>query len=239
MSSSVTPLREGYALPRHREVVSPELALVDPELAAFARASLPEPRAASGGSGPSTRVQVGDASARALTALSNAALAIDDERGSPTHAGRSWRVLIGVAAVTILSLLLFDVRVQVGKTPASAEALQKPPVAAATLGRAPVPSVPRTRVQKGNVGSTAKPRARRFAWAPAPGASGYHVEFFRGSVLAFSANTTTPALTVPARWKDVRRTRSLAPGEYRWYVWPVVSGTRASTAIVRAKLVVS
>ena len=45
MSSSVTPLREGYALPRHREVVSPELALVDPELAASARATLPGPRA--------------------------------------------------------------------------------------------------------------------------------------------------------------------------------------------------
>ena len=149
MSSSVTPLREGYALPRHREVVSPELALVDPELAASARASLPEPRAAGGRSGPSARAQVGDGSARALTALSNAALAMDDERGAPTHAGRSWRVLIGVAAVTILSLLLFDVRVQVGKTPASAEAPQKPPAAAATLSRAPVPSVPREACPKG------------------------------------------------------------------------------------------
>jgi hypothetical protein len=252
----VTPLREGYALPRHREVVSPELALVDPELAASARASLPEPRAAPRRSGPSARVQVGDASAQALTALSNAALATNDERGSPAPAERSWRVLISVAAVSILSLLLFDVRVQVGKTPASAEAPQNPPAAAATLSRAPVPSVPRRRVQKGSVSrapvpsvprrrvqkgvkDTAKPGARRFAWAPAPGASAYHIEFFRGSELAFSANTTGPELTVPAVWKDVRGTHSLVPGEYRWYVWPVHSGTRASTAIVRAKLLVS
>ena len=30
----------------------------------------------------------------------------------------------------------------------------------------------------------------------------YHIEFFRGSVLAFSANSTRPQLTVPAHWKD-------------------------------------
>src|SRR6476660_4623680 len=148
MSLSVTPLREGCALPRHREVVSPELALVDPELAAAARVSLPDPRAAGGRNGPPARAQVDDANGRARTALSNAALAVDDEHGSPTHAGRSWRVLIGVAAVTILSLLLFDVRVQVGKTPASAEAPQNPPAAAATPSRVPVPSVPKRRVQK-------------------------------------------------------------------------------------------
>jgi len=141
--------------------------------------------------------------------------------------------------MTILSLLLFDVRVQVGKTPASAESPQNPPTAAATPSRAPVPSVPRRRVQKRSVGGTAKPSARRFAWAPAAGASAYHIELFRGSVLAFSANTTRPELTVPAHWKDVRGDRSLVPGEYRWYVWPVVSGTRSSTAIVRATLVVS
>jgi hypothetical protein len=239
MNSSVTLPRDGYALPRHREVVSPELALVDPELAAFARASLSEPRAAGGRSGALARPQVGDANARALTALSNAALEVEEERRSPTHTGRSWHVLIGVAAATILSLLLFDVRVQVGKTPASAEAPQKPLAVAATPSRAPVPSEPTRRVKKGSVGDTEKPRARRFAWAPAPGASAYHVEFFRGSAQVFSANTTRPELTVPAHWKDARRTRSLVAGEYRWYVWPVVSDTRASTAIVRAKLVVS
>ena len=146
---------------------------------------------------------------------------MDNERGSPTHAGHSWRVLVGVAAVTIFTLLLFDVRVQVGRTPASAEAPQ-PPQAATLSG-----------------GDTAKPRARRFAWAPVTGASAYHIEFFRGSVLAFSANTTSPGLTVPAVWNDIRGTHSLVPGEYRWYVWPIVSGTRASTAVVRAKLVVS
>ena len=113
MSSSVTPVREGYAAPRLGEVVSPELALVDPELAASARAGLHEQRATIPvRHGEYARAQFGDGTSRALTALSNAALAMDDERRASMPGRRSWHVLIGVAAVTILSLLLFDVRVQ-------------------------------------------------------------------------------------------------------------------------------
>lgn len=235
----MTGLPEGCALPRHPEVVSPELALVDPELAAVARVGLRDARAIGGSNRPPpVRAQV-DAYAQARVALSKVALAVDDEHGSPTHPGRSWRVLVGVAALTTLSLVLFDVRVQVGKTPASAEGPQNPPAVAGTPGRAPVSSVPKTRMQKGSVGDIGKPMARRFAWAPAAGASAYHIEFFRGSVPVFSANTTRPQLTVPAHWKAAGGTRSLDPGEYRWYVWTVVSGTRSSTAIVRARLVVS
>jgi hypothetical protein len=169
--------------------------------------------------------------------LSHAALAMDDEVLNPVANGRSWRVLIGVAAVTILSLLLLDVRVQVGKTPASAETSQEPPSAPSTLVRPPRASVPKREHENRGERAT-KPRPRRFAWAPAPGASGYHIEFFKGAVLAFSANTTKPQLTVPARWNEDEKTRSLISGEYRWYVWPVISGARASRAIVQARLVV-
>jgi hypothetical protein len=237
MSSSVTPLREGHALARHREVISPELALVDPELAAIARASLPASRAACGRSGPRARDQVGDASAQALAELSNAALALDNERGSRTHAGRSWRVLVGVAAVTILTLLLFDVRVQVGRTPASAEAPQPPQ--AATLSRAPVPPAPRRRTQNGLGGDTAKPRARSFAWAPVEGADAYRVELFRGAERVFSTRVAQSQLTVPASWTFDGERRSLTPGQYKWYVWAIVAGQQVTTAVVQAKLVVS
>lgn len=237
MNPPVTPTREGYGAPQRREVLSPELALVDPELAAHARANLAEPRATLPKNGRSLWTQADEDRSRALTALSGAALALDERPAPRVQDGRSWRVLVGVAAVTVLSLLLFDVRVQVGRTPASAETPQTRAAAPATPSRPPSASVPRP-VQKPRAEGATKPQARRFAWAPAPGASGYHVEFFRGSVRAFSANTTGPALTVPARRKDAKKTRSLAPGEYRWYVWPVVSGTRASSAIVRATLVV-
>jgi hypothetical protein len=233
----VNPSWEGLAGPRHREVISPELALVDPVLAASARASLPERRATSPEYGASAPAQVDDRRSRALTALSDAALAMDDELVKSVASGRSWRALIGVAAVTVLSLLLFDVRVQVGKTPASAETPQELPSTTSTLGGSPRASVPRHEHEVSGESAT-KPGVRRFAWAPAPGASGYHIEFFKGAVLAFSANTTRPELIVPALSKDVRKTRSLVAGEYRWYVWPVISGTRAPRAIVQTKLVV-
>jgi hypothetical protein len=268
MTLSVTPTREGYGAPLRSEVLSPELALVDPELAAYARANLAEPLTTLPQSGRSLWIQVDQGGSRALTAPSGAALALDDGPAPRAPAGRSWRVLVGVAAVTVLSLLLFDVRVQVGKTPASAETPQTRAAAGSAPSRPRAASVPRPGRKTSNEGVTkpqaaapsapsrpraesvprpgrktstegvTKPQARRFAWAPAPGASGYHVEFFRGSVRAFSADTTGPELTVPARWKDAGKTRRLAAGEYRWYVWPVVSGTRASSAIVRATLVV-
>ena len=234
MTLSVAPPWERSIAPRHREVVSPELALVDPELAASARAYLPELGATPPKSGPSVRAPVDDDISRAL---SNAALGMDDEFVKSVASVRSWQVLIGVAAVTILSLLLFDVRVQVGKTPASAETRQELPSATSTLSHAPRAAVP-SREHEGSVEGATKTRARRFAWAPVPSASGYHIEFFKGTVRAFSANTTRPELTVPALWKGGRRTRSLLPGEYRWYVWPVISGRRTSQAIVQAKLVV-
>jgi hypothetical protein len=139
--------------------------------------------------------------------------------------------------VTVLSLLFFDVRVQVGKTPASAETSQEPPSAPSTIVRPRSAPVPRRKRENAGERAT-KPSARRFAWAPAPGASAYHVEFFKGATLAFSADTTKPQLTVPARWNQAKKTRSLISGEYRWYVWPVVSGARASRAIVQARLVV-
>ena len=255
MSSSVTPFREGYALLQHNEVVSPELALVDPELAAVARASLLQPRATTPvSSWEHARAQVGEGSSQALAALSNAALAMDDERHSLAHARRSWHALVAVAAATILTLLLFDVRVQVGRTPASAEAPQRPPAAAhaeAPPKEAPpklpvaapappnrVPVAPAKRVQAKGEHDT-RPRVRRFAWAPTQGASAYHVELFRHEARIFAADTKQPQLAVPARWQMNGRQQKLSAGEYRWLVWPVVSGRRASSATVQATLTIS
>lgn len=236
MTLSVNQSWGSFAAPRYREVISPELALVDPVLAESARAHLPESSArASERVGSPAEVDAGRS--RAFAALSDLALAMDDEVLKPVDKGHSWRLLVGVAAVTVLSLLLFDLRVQVGKTPASAETSQDPPSAPATLVRPARPSVPSS--EHANRGKLAtKPSARRFAWAPAPGASGYHIEFFKGAMRAFSADTTRPELTVPAHWNEAKKTRSLISGEYRWYVWPVISGARASRAIVQARLVV-
>ena len=79
---------------------------------------------------------------------------------------------------------------------------------------------------------------RRFAWPPVAGATGYHVELFKGSALVFRNETARPETLIPRRWRFDGRLRRLEPGEYRWYVWPIVNGRREATAIVQAKLVV-
>jgi hypothetical protein len=81
--------------------------------------------------------------------------------------------------------------------------------------------------------------ARRFAWAPVKNAEGYHVELYRGSDRVFAGESRVATISVPAHWTYAGESHTLAPGDYRWYVWPVISGTRATNAIVQTNLVVS
>jgi hypothetical protein len=81
-------------------------------------------------------------------------------------------------------------------------------------------------------------RSRRFVWAPVVGATGYHVELFKGSALVFRDETRKPEILIRTRWRFNGRDRRLEPGAYRWYVWPLVNGQRNAKAIVQAKLVV-
>jgi hypothetical protein len=78
---------------------------------------------------------------------------------------------------------------------------------------------------------------RRFAWAPVPRATGYHVEFFRGDTRVYASSTASPEVTLPTRWRFRGRVHTLLPGDYRWYVWPILDdGNRAPAASVRARL---
>jgi hypothetical protein len=61
---------------------------------------------------------------------------------------------------------------------------------------------------------------------------------FRGSALVFRDETTKPEILIRKRWRFDGRLRRLEPGSYRWYVWPLVDGRRAASAIVQARLVV-
>jgi hypothetical protein len=94
----------------------------------------------------------------------------------------------------------------------------------------------RTRSPRPSTGAAAG--ARRFAWPPVAGSTGYHVELFRGSALVFRDETTKPEILIRKRWRLDGRLRRLEPGSYRWYVWPLVDGRRAASAIVQARLVV-
>ena len=216
-------------LPAHRdsEAITPELALVDPVLAASARQQLPDVGdSLSRGLHVTARPSAPDGTLGALPPTVRD-VAAGSRSPSREPRSRSWRAVAAVAAATVVILLLLDVRVQVGRTPASAES-----AAIAEQGEAELSSA------VGRPAGLEIPQPRRFAWAPTAGASGYHVELFRGPAMVFSKNTSTPQMTVPARWTHRGQQRSLSPGEYRWYVWPVAAGRRAAQAIVQAKLVV-
>jgi hypothetical protein len=125
-----------------------------------------------------------------------------------------------------------------GETPTAAplDAIAEPqPARNAASEGANKGSAP-TRSPRPSTGATAG--ARRFAWAPVAGSTGYHVELFRGSALVFRDETTKPEIVIRNRWRLDGRLRRLEPGSYRWYVWPLVNGRRTASAIVQARLVV-
>jgi hypothetical protein len=237
--------------------MSPELALVDPALAERTRAWLPEP-------GDTLRRverlahahRIAASRASRVEAIQvRAQLAQASDCRSPSHAGVSVRhrcsvVLAGgVATGVLMTALLVGVRIDLHGSPAGADTTQigEPPAITSpeTRPTRPVaeprkPATPRTRPNR--KAAPSKPKGvegpRRFAWAPVAGSSGYHVEFFRGSSLIYSADTKSPGVSIPASWRLGGRRQTLAPGEYRWYVWALRSGRRAAGAVVQATLVI-
>ena len=79
-----------------------------------------------------------------------------------------------------------------------------------------------------------------FAWVATPGASAYEFQLFQSGQRIYRARVAKPRLVLPGRWRQDGRPHALLPGNYRWYVWPVSSRTKrqAAAATVQAKLVV-
>jgi hypothetical protein len=81
--------------------------------------------------------------------------------------------------------------------------------------------------------------ARTFAWAPAPGATGYEVQLFRGDDRVLVERTSQTRLKIGPRWTYEGRAMALAPGRYRWYVWPLgAGGARSDTPVVQARVLI-
>ena len=240
--------REGTAR-SSRVAVTPELALVDLELAAEARSVLPRP------DDTLARIELlvrasRIASSRAPVTASRAPARSVQQ---PPAAGRSrWRVNRrtavlsgGAVAAALVAALLVGVRIDLHGSPAGADtaSIGIPPVTRAethteSRTQAPTQTVPVSPSPPRQRHAAPSGVARRFVWAPVADASGYRVQFFRGSTLVFSARTTRPEVTIPRNWTLEGRRESLRPGEYQWYVWPLHEGLRAPTAIVQARLTV-
>jgi hypothetical protein len=58
------------------------------------------------------------------------------------------------------------------------------------------------------------------AWEKVAGASYYNVQIFRGSHKVLSVWPKRPTLRLHRTWKYAGKSYRLAPGRYRWYVWP-------------------
>lgn len=227
---------------------SPETVLVDSELAAHAREQLDHPDDTIARIEREVRV-------RRLAALHVAA---SDETPVPSERrtlpvpdvndGRRPRasLAVGTSTAVVIIALLFAVNADLRGSPGDAhgDALNRPTVLAPTGAtrpaareatddrRAPVRVSHRT--PAGRAAQQAAPR--RFAWAPVPGASAYHVEFFRGDERVYAAQKPRAHLDLPWAWTFRGRVHRLEPGTYRWYVWPIVSGLRRTEATVQAEL---
>jgi hypothetical protein len=199
--------------------VSPELALVDPGLAERAREQLPAP--------PDTLE----------------ALALSEPRPlAPPRRRRRWagRVVTWTAMLGLLAGAGFVVGSRADlETPTATP--DRPSMEAQTPAAQPSKPVkePAARPRTPSPSSGAAAQPRRFAWVPVAGATGYHVELFRGRALIFRRETTRPEILIRRSWRFNGRRQALRPGAYRWYVWPRVNGRRNAEAVVQAELVVS
>jgi hypothetical protein len=57
-------------------------------------------------------------------------------------------------------------------------------------------------------------------WRPVARASYYNVQLFRGKTKILSAWPTRARFRLHARWAYLGRAQRLAPGTYRWFIWP-------------------
>jgi hypothetical protein len=241
LPSADTVERQNGTAARYPETLSPELALVDPRLGARARAALRRP--------PDTLETIQHL-VRMRRAATLAARVGDDPLVHFAPGRLRWlhpfgrvrrRVLVVGATVAVsMAALMLGVRVDLSGTPAGAEpegTRDPTAVSSGTETQTVRPSgAPTAPVPSRDSEHETLQQPRRFAWAPVEGASGYHVELFRGATLVLARQTVDPDVVIAPRWRFAGKVEEFEPGFYRWYVWPVVSGLRASQAIVQARL---
>jgi hypothetical protein len=179
--------------------LSPELALVDPKLAAAARAALAD---------------------RPWEAF--APLTVEIRLPAPRVFNSRRLTSVAAALLTAAGVALLTAAI-----PGGGLDVRQPDVRVAV----PTMSAP---------SPLSQPVPQTFSWVPAPNASAYEFQLFRGAQRVFRARVEQPRVELPRRWRERDRAQTLEPGNYVWYVWSVSRRTnqQAAAAIVRARLVV-
>lgn len=216
-----------------RRQLSPELVLVDPELAAWAREQL----VATAEAEPSP---VGAAKARTPV------VRLEPERELVHTAARTWTPTLGPSTT-------------VGRRPPGPESAaratrrglargrrvarrSRTALAVAAVLLAAIALMPRAASDRPVlVGADASttPEPQTFVWPEAEAAHGYELVLTRGAQTILVARTLEPRLMVSGQWTYRGRSFTLSPGSYRWSVWPLGPGSgRVGNPIVEAKLVV-
>jgi len=226
--------------------VSPELALVDPVLAADLRARLAPPWADAPGwpvdEPPPVEAEVDEPSVAADVPLLPVAMP-----ASPTGKTRSTVPLVAAGGLAVAAAVASAVTAVIlvgghdrppsrSAAPSVQHAVEPAPTPTPVK---PTPTKPTSVKPTPPRPQPAKPKAapivRTLAWAPVSGAGSYEIQLFRGSHRVFLTRKRETRLVVGPSWRYSGKTFRLVPGTYRWYVWPVsASGTRQKEPLVQA-----
>ena len=254
------PIEDGGSL-AELGPISPELALVDPELALAARALLPDRPTFEASPPPAPALAVFVAPAEAVassTAPSGPGVAVPSTTADGAFVLRHFAagILVGLlAAALVVEVYVLLEPLRPGRT--SQRAVSTPGLAAPATGEQPavtVPPAPRrppasaspvapaTTVPPRPANTSPTPTSTVLAWPAKPGAAAYRVTLLQAGRPILERTTRTPRLPLPVRWRYAGTQHRLVPSTYRWIVKPlrrVGSTLRPGAPIVDAVYVVS
>ena len=194
--------------PEGAEILSPELCLVDPELAAQARLAL-EPAAEPAPRGWTKTLRLARRSLSGALALN------------------AWLLLVHPQTLADSTTLGAPAKLSAAGRPAALHASPqaRPPVAF-TAGRRAARF--RARGPDGAASAAAAaPSQKALAWPRVPNAAFYDVILWRRGERVLDLWPTTAQVALPEHWSFHGKRFTLADGPYLWFVYPA-SGTRSS-----------
>ena len=210
------------------EPISPELVLVDPELAARARALLPDPRPFTA---PDPEPEYDPEANRVV--LPDVEPAAEPIPPPPRRRSRKRRAAAYALALVVLAAVA-------GAIAFVALSRSGSDSTAPSAGNAPGGIVPVRRPPPVAQPPAPTTHPRSFVWAPVHGAASYLVQFYRSGTEIFRARPAVARIVVPATWSYKGRAYSLGPGRYQWSVRPRLGKARKhyGKPVVLSQLVV-